>query len=225
MKLTVVLFALLALAGVPVSSQALTYLPLPVSNADGLAFSRGDSTLLGVLVGFELPATGPLYAIAELTATLAGEGNLALAVVGTWKGTKPAQTVRVEKTGSAVAGLRLLCTVAGRTVRLRQLQVLFKPWTDGALGTTGTWSRVYGELAGANEVTKIVEVQIQPGAYATSVHGTLDGGKVAQLSLVQRQVAKAVSATTTPNLVSVGVAPLAPVAPAAPEAPTVELKR
>lgn len=204
-----------------------TYLPLPVAGADGLGFGPATTALAGVLVGFVVPQTGPLTSMAGLTATLGADGKLSASQAEAWKGSVPTRPVRVEKAGYAVAGLRVLLTVTGRTVRTRQLQVLWKSWTDGALATPAVWSKVWGQSAGDKDITKIVDLRIAAGGWASGWYGTTEGKDLAQFSLVQRLDVAPVTQTpqTVPALSLEAPALAKPTAPVTPEVPAVNLKR
>lgn len=219
----------------PLLAQTTVKLPLPVeSPLNALTFDVAAPTG-GVLTGFLLPSSGPLTAWAPVWSTLQADGSLKEAQSAGWSGVRPDRWLKVVKEGHVVGGLKVLVRTGPGAVQTRQVQVLWRPWKDGAPEGELVTSRAYGQAATDADAVRIIELTLPKGGVPTGFYGQTLAGQVVQVSLMLKKApappATAPSGVTAPPKVpppqSPTVAgprvspPLAPVAPT--KAPLVPL--
>jgi hypothetical protein len=179
--------AVLVLVAPGLPAQSTLLLPLPVEGPSSAQNFRSQGPTAGVLTGLELPSQGPLTAWAPVFSTLGADGRLSAGQTGTWFGKLPSRWVRLVKAGYVVAGFRVLVRTAPLPVQVRQLQVFWMPWTNGAPQGTVVESGVYGAKAGAQDTVRIIELRLPDGAVPTGLYGQVSGDAVLQASLIVRQ--------------------------------------
>ena len=191
-------------------------LPLPVEPVAGALTFETTPPVAGVLSGLLLPLSGPLTAWAPVWSTLGADGTLVESQTGAWTGTRTGGWRKVAKAGWVVGGLRILVRT-GAEVRVQQVQVLWRPWTDGAVGSAENASAVFGAPALASDTVKVIELRVPAGAVPTGLWGQTSAGSVVQVSLLVQATAVPQTAPKAVSAPSPAVSSSGPTMPSVPE--------
>jgi len=189
-------------------------LPLPVVGPAGAQTFESNGPTAAVLTGFLVPSAGPLTSWAPVFRTLGADGRLTDEQSGAWTGPLPPRWVKVSRTGSVVAGMRVLVRTGPGAPQTRQLQVFWRVWGDGEARGAITESPVYGQAAAERDTVRIVELTVPDHTVAVGLYGQVFAGAVVQISLLVRVLAPAPSdASPEPRSFSGPALPVAPDAP------------
>ncbi len=213
------LFCMLAFLVLPAAAQttsASVKLPLPIDGPSEASRFEVPGPTATVLTGLLWPASGPLTAWAPVFSTFEADGTLKESQTGSWVGPRPGHWLKVVKSGFVVGGFRFLVKTSPGTPQTRQLQVFWKPWSDGETRGGIVESAVYGEAAGRLDQVRIIEIRLPDGATPTGLWGETFGGAVVQTSLLVRLASKA---STKPPVA--GSAPSKLIPPEGPSIPVV----
>lgn len=171
-------------------------LPLPVDGPAGVLAFEPVGPTAAVLTGLLWPSSGPLTSWAPVYSTLEATGTLKEAQTGGWIGPIPDRWLKVVKPGYVVGGFRVLVKTAPGAVQTRQVQIFWKPWSQGEAKGAFVESRPYGQPAGTDDTVKIIELRLPDGAIPIGLYGQTLAGAVVQTSLVVRQTPRAAAVRT-----------------------------